>query len=316
MKLFKHTLFGLLYILSISAYAQVQVSQKTLEEMAKKYGNGRYIEPDASTGSSEDSKLNPIILKGEKTKYRSLEEATMDVDRILNEINNEQYDNKPNNESLSFRLSQRNRRNLKKDKVANDVWEDIITESNPSVQDLVDLKAKFGNKPTYYVNGVEVDQLILDKLRPTDVIAREVRVLNTQSGNPNGEIWYDIKEAALAKIKVNEYGGKKAMPDEIMEIEVNSKYTPTSIEDIEGTKSVRGKEYRQISKSAKESNNIQKDVEEQSNIDRVQISSKSLEFIEKEVQAKEQENSQPEQTQEKVTPNTNERPSRLKKVRN
>ena len=53
--------------------------------------------------------------------------------------------------------------------------------------------SEFGNEPTYFINGKEVDKIEVNRLRKKEIINKEVRTRNTVSGNPNGEVWYEVK---------------------------------------------------------------------------------------------------------------------------
>lgn len=192
----KFILVHLFVLLPIAIYAQISPSDlDSLRSLASKHGLSRMEAERSGKAFFLDSDI----------KYNSLEEASMDVDRLLEEIATERDQNKLSNESLSFRLSQRNRRNLKKDKIARDAWSNLIDKEETTVNDLVGLYAKFGNKPTYYVNGIEVDQPMLDRINPKDVISTEVKVTGTRSGNPNGEIWYQVETKTAEKIRLASY---------------------------------------------------------------------------------------------------------------
>jgi len=141
------------------------------------------------------------ILSDEKSSYTSLEAATLDVDRLLREVESEQKASKGTNNALSFRIASKNRNMRKKELEAREIADDIIRKDR-SVQELAALYAMFGDKPTYYINGVEVPQSVVNQLYPTEVIERDMRVADTASGNPNGEIWLSVTEKALNRIKL------------------------------------------------------------------------------------------------------------------
>ncbi len=145
-----------------------------------------------------------LLLDREKTKYKSIEEAAMDVNRLLNTISSERVSAQRVNGGLAFKIAQRQVINKRKDKIAQDAWEEMISKETTTVDDLIRLKERFNNRPTYYVNGYEVGQNVLNKIRESEVLSREYRVLNTASGNPNGEIWYEITPKAAARIKLEE----------------------------------------------------------------------------------------------------------------
>lgn len=136
--------------------------------------------------------LNKYLYTG-NTKYRSLEDATNSISGLIDTIKEEQ-DKKAKNQSLSFRLSQKNRDQLNKERKAEAEWEKRKVEESLklSVNDLVNLYEKYGDKPTYYINGVIVDESVVNQLRQSDILSRQFKTNNTASNNPNGEIWVEV----------------------------------------------------------------------------------------------------------------------------
>ncbi len=81
------------------------------------------------------------------------------------------------------------------------MYEDLLSK-DPTVEELAVLYIQFGDKPTYYINGVEVPHNLVNQLYPNEVVKREFRTTDTASGNPNGEIWYVVTDRALNRIKI------------------------------------------------------------------------------------------------------------------
>lgn len=133
------------------------------------------------------------------SKYNSLEDAASQVSGMLSEIGDEQEKSKEN-QSLSFRLSQQNRGRIQKEKEAQNMWEKMKKEEKLSAEDMVELYQKFGDKPTYYINGVEVDEAATNHIRPADILSRQFKVTNTVSKNPNGEIWFEVPIPVAQKV--------------------------------------------------------------------------------------------------------------------
>lgn len=136
-----------------------------------------------------------------EVNYKSLEEASYDVNRLLNKVMVEQ--NKimqEGNEGLGFRLSQINRRNMRNEAKARNAYDSIMSQDH-SVEDLMALYARFGNKPTYYINGVEVEEEMVNLLEMRDIIKRTFKTTDTASGNPNGEIWLDVSDRGVNRIR-------------------------------------------------------------------------------------------------------------------
>lgn len=141
------------------------------------------------------------IFGGVNSSYGNLEEAAIDVDRLLREVDLEQKINKGSNESLGFWIAKRNRDLRKKEKEAQSIVDNMPKE-DPSIADLVRRRLRFGDKPTYYINGVEVSASVVNQLFQSEIIKRELRTTDTASGNPNGEIWFSVSEKALARVKI------------------------------------------------------------------------------------------------------------------
>ncbi|WP_165024858.1 hypothetical protein [Dysgonomonas sp. ZJ279] len=142
------------------------------------------------------------------TKYQSLEEAALDVNKLLDKVAREHTANITVNESLGFRASQVERMKRKKEVVATSLADSILAES--TALKLAELYAKFGDRPTYYINGIEVDPVFIDFLRPADVLSRTVKATNTLSGNPNGEIWVQV----LPEVAESLFVGAEYYPSE------------------------------------------------------------------------------------------------------
>ncbi|NDV78877.1 hypothetical protein [Dysgonomonas sp. 511] len=152
----------------------------------------------------EDPALDSVYTNM-NSSYNNLEEATLEIDKLLREIDIEQKLNKNPNDALGFRLSQFHRMKRLKEKQARALVDKYISErrnEEPTVQELAMKMIKYGDKPTYYINGVEVPQSVTMQLNPSEVVKRELRVQGTFSGNPNGEIWYLVTDKALNRIKI------------------------------------------------------------------------------------------------------------------
>ena len=148
------------------------------------------------TSSSFDKLIDSLYSLN--TNYNSLEDAAYQVTGILDEIEADQKKAKENS-SLSVRLAQKNRERLLKEKEAQSTWEDMRKDEKLSVEDMVEAIAKFGDKPTYYLNGNVVDEVVTSQLRQVDILSREFKIVNTVSKNPNGEIWFEVSEAVAQK---------------------------------------------------------------------------------------------------------------------
>lgn len=180
------------------------------------------------------NKKNPeldSIFSDKRSDYSSLETATLDVSRLLHEVETEQKMSKGDNDALSFRLSSKNRDMRKKELEAREISDEIVKKDR-SVQELAALYAMFGDKPTYYINGVEIPQSVASQLYPSEIVEKTMRVTDTASGNPNGEIWYTVTEKGLNRIKLPVSMAYNSAPDATVYNETGKKLS-TYISEVE-----------------------------------------------------------------------------------
>ncbi len=135
--------------------------------------------------------------------YRSIEEAALDLDRLMEEINTSKALSEKNNESLSVRIATRNLRNIKKEQNIQNTWDSIVA-SEPSVEELTEFYKQFDGKPSYFINGTQVKSQIINKLRTNDILSRNIRTIDTATGNPNGEIWYEVSPQTFQRLNIDE----------------------------------------------------------------------------------------------------------------
>ncbi|MFV0418154.1 MAG: hypothetical protein ACK5KT_05440 [Dysgonomonas sp.] len=201
-------------------FVKAQIIKPVTKRQAKQIGKDIYITSSGDTTlivnaiskglktpetkflfrNKKDAELDSIF-SDKKSDYISLETATLDINRLIREIETEQKMSRGNNDALSFRLSSKNRDMRKKELEAREI-SDEIARKDYSVQELAALYAMFGDKPTYYINGIEVPATIANQLYPSEILEKTMRVADTASGNPNGEIWYKVAEKALKRIKL------------------------------------------------------------------------------------------------------------------
>ncbi|MEN9918679.1 MAG: hypothetical protein RL662_1115 [Bacteroidota bacterium] len=158
-------------------------------------------EPQLKEISVRKTSSKKSVFEKKPSQYKDMEEAALAVEALLDKLKKEQSQNSSSG-SMSSRLSNGAKSTLRKqDKVSRST---TITTSTPFEdtslpildntleEDIV--STELSEEPTYYVNGKQVDRLTINKLRKKDIINREVRTRNTASGNPNGEVWYEVKE--------------------------------------------------------------------------------------------------------------------------
>lgn len=129
--------------------------------------------------------------------YKSIEEAALAVDAMIEELKKKQGQTS-GARSMSSRLSTgANRASLRKKPLSStSIYNgyDTKPENKPSVSNSTnDQYDGWGDEPTYYINGTEVEQSDVDLLKKKDIIRKEFKIRNTVSGNPNGEVWYEVK---------------------------------------------------------------------------------------------------------------------------
>lgn len=130
------------------------------------------------------------------SQYKSIEEAALAVDAMIEELKKGQGKS-TGAKSMSSRLSTgANRASLRKKPLSNASFSSNYgTESKrnkPSVSNSTESNGDWGDEPTYYINGTEVEQRDVDLLKQKDIIRKEFKIRNTISGNPNGEVWYEV----------------------------------------------------------------------------------------------------------------------------
>lgn len=211
-------LLSVLILLPLFANAQMRrpVTKRQAEQIGKKVyitssGDTTLVVNPISKGlktpeteflfrDSSNPELDSILAE-QRSNYSSLEAATLSVNRLLSEMETEQKTSKSSNNALSFRIASKNRNMRKKELEAREISEEVIKKDR-SVQELAALYAMFGDRPTYYINGVEVPLSVVSQLYPSEVVGKTMRVADTASGNPNGEVWYSVTEKALKRIKL------------------------------------------------------------------------------------------------------------------
>ncbi len=210
------------------------VTKREAEQIGKKtykVTTGEVTKVVNTVGSGLDDEYSKFLFRsgnGEadsifsdiNSNYNSLEEAALDIDQLLQEVERERKVNNENNESLAFWIAKKNRDRRKVEKEAQTLAKQIVQkEQEPTVEELALKYVKFGDKPTYYINGLEVPQSIAVQLYPSEVVKRDIIATETASGNPNGEIWYTVTDRALNRIKIPTeqayeyiYGGEPIAP--------------------------------------------------------------------------------------------------------
>lgn len=156
---------------------------------------------DKSISSEEAKKKYKKYNTYEKrpSQYKNIEEAALAVDAMIEELKKNQTQT-TRARSMSSRLSTgANRASLKKKPLSSSSFSGTYNTSSqasgkPASTQTPEQDSAWGNEPTYYINGTEAEQSDIDLLRKKDIIRKEFKIRNTVSGNPNGEVWYEVKD--------------------------------------------------------------------------------------------------------------------------
>jgi hypothetical protein len=128
------------------------------------------------------------------------QKAVREVNDMLKEIERDQAILKAGNTSLSYRLSTEYIAANKKEKSARAYADSLLLEQKRmSENELISKYLMYGDKPSYFANGMPVNPEIANLLLPGDVISRD---LKTNTPNPNGEIWLVLTEKAANRLKL------------------------------------------------------------------------------------------------------------------
>lgn len=135
----------------------------------------------------------------QESQYKSIEEAALAVDALLEDLKKSQNQTS-GSRSMSSRLSTgANRTGLKKKPLSSSSTytpppTSSMTSSASQQTETSDSFSEWDSEPTYYINGNEVEKNEVDQLRSKDIISKQIKMRNTRSGNPNGEVWYEVKK--------------------------------------------------------------------------------------------------------------------------
>lgn len=138
------------------------------------------------------------------SRYKRLIEAADETEQVAGIVEVEKQETNPSSGSLGFRVAQRNIRYLQNEKKATRAAYDI-THRDATVEELTFMKSKFGDKPSYFINGVHVAPQVAERLSDKDILTRSLKVTNTTTGNPNGEVWYVVNSKMFAKLGLEGY---------------------------------------------------------------------------------------------------------------
>lgn len=144
---------------------------------------------------------NDSMFYNMNTNYRSLEDAAYDLARTIQDIEESQRVVEKKNDALSYRIAKGNVLKIKDVKETENRLDSlqIFTRAETGAE-IAALREKYGNKPTYYINGMEVDESLTNRLRRVEIRSRTVRTTRTASGNPNGEVLFEVPDATMYRL--------------------------------------------------------------------------------------------------------------------
>jgi hypothetical protein len=212
------------------------------------------------------------LIANTETSYSSLEEALLDTDNMLSEIERDNAKlNKPN-EGLGYRLSKTTIEDMQKDKKAKAMADSIFkVREKQSVAELTKKYEIFGNKPTYYINGINVRPEAINQLMSGDIIERNLKIQDTASGNPNGEVWFTITDKAAHRIKLDGYGVQTASTERypasestLPPVYTDRKANPENIKSQNVSRDVRSRNPEPVVETKKDNTKISEDTPKRS----------------------------------------------------
>lgn len=202
----KYLVLIILLLLSVALSAQV-----ARRKYVTRTGDTTVVVMTGSTGLyGEDAKFLLDQKASEdflekRSRYNRLKDAVLETEQVASIVGDEYKENNPNSGSLGFRAAQENVRLLQKNRAAEkNVISDRSINKEVSVAELTFMKEKFGDKPSYFVNGIPIDATTASRIPRNSILSRELKVSNTTTGNPNGEIWMVIGAQTFERLGLGE----------------------------------------------------------------------------------------------------------------
>lgn len=171
--------------------------------------------PEAQFLNRGKSPIADSIYDGINSSYNSLEASTLELYKLLEDVERNQPAETTGNTALKYHISVERTKEMRAEKLAKAKADSIMyAKKRSSADELTANYLKFGDKPTYYINNVEVDGELVNQLLPKDILERNVKIKDTASGNPNGEIWFKIKDKAAYDLGLPLYSGRIGTDEE------------------------------------------------------------------------------------------------------
>lgn len=199
------SIFRLLILSSVLLYQCFLSAQENTNNQVEKY----YITKDGiktpivnEPFSPDNEKLKFLYDRASEldktSRYDKLKEAIQETEKISTLIDTVQ--SRSTNSDGTFSLSGA-KRNI-----------DLLNEerglknktSASSLEEQIFLKNKYGDRPTFFINEIEVSQELYNKVLEKEILNKQVVVQNTISGNPNGEIRIDVPQKTLERLGIKD----------------------------------------------------------------------------------------------------------------
>ena len=226
----KYIILTILLLVSVALSAQIGK-----RKYVTRSGDTTVVVMAGSTGLyGEDAKflLDPRASEDfleKRSRYNRLKDAILETEQVAVVVDEEQRGNNPTAGSLGFRIAQQNVRYLQKSQEAEQVVRNNRIDNRASVAEIAYMKEKFGDKPSFFINGVSVDAGTASRVPRNAVLSREFKTSNTSTGNPNGEVWMVINSRAFDRLNLDVSYAENAISKQQ---EISSDYSSV-VEDVD-----------------------------------------------------------------------------------
>lgn len=191
-----------------------------------------------------------------RSRYSRLRDAVIETQEVADIVEEEHTGNNPVAGSLAFRTAQQNIRYLENEKKANTGVNTGIN-TRASAAELAYIKEKFGHMPSFFVNGVPVESDVALRIPRNAVLSREVKVTNTTTGNPNGEIWMLVTAKAFDRLDLGVSYAENDNSNEVAEPNFQASVDDAPIQIANENDKYRGLTPEQVSRRRQEEAEIE-----------------------------------------------------------
>lgn len=217
--IYKYFILVVLLLLSSTLVAQV-----AKRKYITRSGDTTVVVMAGSTGLHGDDarflldEKAPDDLKDKRSRFSKLRDAIQATGKVASVVEEEYRESTPSAGTLDFRTAQEQLRILRSEREAEDQSRKAAATINTdmSVAEMAYIKKKFGDRPSYFINGVAVEPAMASKVNKKDILSSERKSANTATGNPNGEVWMIITSRAFDRLGLDRlYADKDEKDDDI-----------------------------------------------------------------------------------------------------